>query len=1048
MPHAWDPSSPESSAIRARTASEVLFLDALDVAARRGWAEYLQMMIVERALQHLAVLEAWSSSTVAVPPMESKLATPRSDNPDNSAGSRWPLFHRLRGAILVANRVSNLTLSLTQTTNQGDQIKLAIRVLDSHARSLRRLPDSLREVIDRELCVVHRRFVVSGAPQVQNAKLAAQPSSAIDDADDHTWHARGMAGLALSGGGVRSASYSIGTLQTLARVGLLRSMDYVSAVSGGSWAAGWLVAWAFRHEGGIGGVEDELKESLRSDCAPLRWVRRHIAYLAPRPGVTSGDSWGLLVAYISNWLPILALASLSLLTLILVPHVISAGVLRLEKVPSLHFSALAIVGLLLLILMSVLRRLTLYYRNPGSRRRESPIAFVVCILTLLTTVCLAAIYPLLPGPFSFADGRWPENWHALIGPQLPVLVQACGLILALNGLSMVGAWCLQTSAGQSLVDGIYRMLGRPATHAGHLQRHPLSFGKEALAIALSSVLLAVFGTFLLPLAANLLPTPSLRIAFGPMVLLVIFASAELFGMLATSRRDVDRAWSARVGGWMLATVTVWTVATTGALGVTALLRDDGLLRGFASAAIPLALLVGVAVWLVFRSTRDVRNALGLAAALGLLALLLPLTAAYLTRDDNGRLLTFTALLIHFLALVAILWPIALACNVNRFALHSIYKQGLVRTFLGASRLAIRNPRVAEPKSPQPTDQAQFRARRPDPATNIDEDDNPPFAALRRYPSRELPVMLINAAVNGISRSDQDGRVPRQWPFTFSQRHCGSPADGIGYTNTDLLFADDRRGGVSLGGAMAVSGAAVSPTSGSSTRPLRALLLGVLNARLGMWIGNPRNPAAVRRTSPAKGGLAVLGEMLGMRVKFGDWLHLSDGGHFENLGVYELVRRGCMRIIAIDASCDPKCEFDDLSNLIRRARIDLDVHIFPRGDWCIHSPRKLDTPPGPESPDRRGWMWFDVQYGPGLPLGRLLYIKPSVYDGDNLRPELLNYWRQSPAFPHESTMNQFFTEQQMEAYRGLGESNMDTAMQAVMGGQERDKALSILIKRSA
>jgi len=192
--HPLDPSSSESSAdraangpqqgCRARTASEVLLLDALDVAARRGWADYVQMMILERARQHLAVLKAWSSSTVAVPPKESSMATPRSDNPDNSAGSRWPLNHRLRGAILVAEKVSNRTKSQTQTLHQGDLIMMATRVLDSHARSLRRLPDSLREVIDRELCVMHRRFVVSGAPQAENAELAARPNSAIDDTDD------------------------------------------------------------------------------------------------------------------------------------------------------------------------------------------------------------------------------------------------------------------------------------------------------------------------------------------------------------------------------------------------------------------------------------------------------------------------------------------------------------------------------------------------------------------------------------------------------------------------------------------------------------------------------------------------------------------------------------------------------------------------------------------------------------------------------------------------------------------------------------------------
>jgi len=230
--------------------------------------------------------------------------------------------------------------------------------------------------------------------------------------------------------------------------------------------------------------------------------------------------------------------------------------------------------------------------------------------------------------------------------------------------------------------------------------------------------------------------------------------------------------------------------------------------------------------------------------------------------------------------------------------------------------------------------------------------------------------------------------------------------------------------------MAVSGAAMSPVSGRHTQPVTAFLKALLNARLGLWLGNPSDVRAVRSRSPSPGGTTLLREMLGVRTRFGRWLHLSDGGHFENLGLHELLRRGCRRIVVVDASCDHRNNLSDLAEAFRRARIDLGVHVHRTQRWA-----------GDAGPDKwdRPWAWFEIDYGDDLPRGRLLYVKPSTNLKRPLPVEVLNYANDSVKFPHESTADQFFTEPQMEAYRLLGRSCMEEALETALAVSEGSTA---------
>jgi len=156
---------------------------------------------------------------------------------------------------------------------------------------------------------------------------------------------------------------------------------------------------------------------------------------------------------------------------------------------------------------------------------------------------------------------------------------------------------------------------------------------------------------------------------------------------------------------------------------------------------------------------------------------------------------------------------------------------------------------------------------------------------------------------------------------------------------------------------------------------------------------------------------LMSELLGMTTDDRAWVYLSDGGHFENLGVYELVRRRCRFIIVSDAGQDGAVTFEDLGNMIEKCRADFGVDIeidldrirrqgeaFSRWHCAI------------------GTIHYDRQNPADAP-GTLLYLKSSL-TGDE-PADVLRYASLNPAFPHESTADQFFDESQFESYRALG-----------------------------
>jgi hypothetical protein len=340
-------------------------------------------------------------------------------------------------------------------------------------------------------------------------------------------------------------------------------------------------------------------------------------------------------------------------------------------------------------------------------------------------------------------------------------------------------------------------------------------------------------------------------------------------------------------------------------------------------------------------------------------------------------------------------------NVNRFSLHAVYRNRLIRAFLGAARASHRD--------------SGRTGSNPDPFTGFDHADNLRLAALWASGGNEgrrclFPV--VNMALNVVATTNLAWQERKAETFVMTPLACGNPF--VNFIPT--RFYGDRRDGVSLGTALAISGAAVSPNQGYHSSPIVGLLLLLFNVRLGWWLGNPRRgPRFCRRDGPLLSIRPVLDELAGLTTDTRPYIYLSDGGHFENLGLYEMVRRRCHFILVSDAGSDPVGALEDLGNAVRKIWIDLGIRIeFDRIDV---TPRQ--RPPVDGTYCALGRIHYPEQ---GARDGTLVYVKPGFHGSEP--PDIRSYAALHDEFPHESTADQWFSESQMESYRCLGSYIID------------------------
>ncbi|MDF1738633.1 MAG: hypothetical protein P1U86_05700 [Verrucomicrobiales bacterium] len=390
---------------------------------------------------------------------------------------------------------------------------------------------------------------------------------------------------------------------------------------------------------------------------------------------------------------------------------------------------------------------------------------------------------------------------------------------------------------------------------------------------------------------------------------------------------------------------------------------------------------------------------------------------------DGRDISNSTLVIWAIATTILLLWAFLCLNINTFAPHRYYRDRLCECYLAA-------PRKSQRTLIQRGLDNLFHGTSADCAEALSS-----VGVVKSIPldsigtSHAAPYHLINAVINAEAGKNPELRGRNGDFFLFSRHYCGCPLTG--YITTEKMRAANP--GIDLGTAMAISGAAASTNMGSKTLRRMRFLMTLFNVRLGYWMRRPGSdswPALIDGPGP----IYFIREMLGAVHERTRYINLSDGGHIENLATYELLRRQCKFIVCVDAGMEPGLECADLMRLQRLAEIDFGIRMhFDPTDLTLLPTQysraygvlvKIDYAPeqatnGRETSNQLGWM---------------LYLKLAV-TGTEPR-HILDYRRQNPEFPHQSTGDQLYDEAQFEAYRSLGECAASSLFRDEIIGHKR------------
>ena len=323
-------------------------------------------------------------------------------------------------------------------------------------------------------------------------------------------------------------------------------------------------------------------------------------------------------------------------------------------------------------------------------------------------------------------------------------------------------------------------------------------------------------------------------------------------------------------------------------------------------------------------------------------------------------------------------------NTNLFSLNSMYRNRLIRAYLGAS-----NPK-----------------RNASLFTGFAENDN---LRMRAIDTAYKPFHVLNLTLNLVAGERLAWQQRKAESFTVSPLHCGSM--DLGYRPSTEYCE-----GITLGTAMAISGAAASPNMGYHSSPVVGFIMTLFNARLGAWLGNPgvHGEKTWRLRGPHSAVGSLVKEAFGLTNDKSEYVYLSDGGHFENLGLYEMVARRCRHILVLDAGADPCFSYEDLGNALRKIRIDMNIPI----EFEETLSRPLQENKKRCAVARIGYSKVDGECEDGY----LVYVKPMFLGNES--PDIQSFHAEQLEFPQQATSDQWFNESQTESYRMLGLETMD------------------------
>lgn len=812
---------------------------------------------------------------------------------------------------------------------------------------------STASVLREECTALGKSFKFSEKSLAPQADLI-ETQNVLAAASDGIGNAAPLTALCISGGGIRSATFNLGVVQELARLEMLGKFDYLSTVSGGGYLGSWLSAWIQRSRTGCTFFEGQyattkVSNELQRPTEKESEEAPPLRHLRAYSNYLSPQK-GLFSA--DTWALIAIWLRNTLLNwLVLIP--IFMAVLL---VPRLHAWVIQL---------------------PYGWNWWIP-AITAGVLVLMS-VCYVVLNLPNVAKTKKSQGEGAFLWFCL----LPAIL--AGLIAT----SAVFAYCYQHDIGT------------------------------------------------LPILVTVVPPAIWMLLFGVMTLITAMLSGlEEKCWLFSDPGDQSREWSARAGAWLLIVsigwlalcgVVIWlpavmlmiveklyVVFSAGGLAavITVLLgksestaatiqKARQLLReGESSSLVNISLPVAASVFIViFLSGLSLLNAR-------------VLNSLYDPCSDLLCAITSQNPLCLMLALMVISFGFGQFIHVNKFSIHSLYRNRLMRAYLGASRFSCiedePNPRFCPPED---DGKCGNNLRKPNRFTGFDQKDNLFMKELQN----QKPFLVVNTALNLVHGRQLAWQDRKAESFTISPLHAGSSAmeqmQGC-YRPVDEYTGND---GLTLATAMSISGAAASPNMGYQSSPALAFVMALFNVRLGWWIGNPKLES-YKKAGPRASRFQLVREALGLTDDDGKWVYLSDGGHFENLGLYEMVLRRCRYIVLCDAGADLKFIYEDLGNAIQKIRVDLGVEITLEEGSTLPSGKRNGKP--------LHFAHLNINYkkihGDEVENGKILYIKPAFYDDEPETPvDVFHYAQGSENFPHETTADQFFSESQFESYRQLG-----------------------------
>ncbi|MET0654137.1 MAG: patatin-like phospholipase family protein [Pseudoxanthomonas sp.] len=775
-----------------------------------------------------------------------------------------------------------------------------------------------------------------------------------------TGDTRGTWGLALSGGGIRSATFCLGLIRGLAKNEVLKEFDYLSTVSGGGYVGASLGRLYSADK-----TAREVEDGVKSDGSMwLWWLRNNGRYLTPTGAkdlgfATASILRGIIATHLEIGILLLLLAGM-----VLLPHVLVSLDPPTQALTPWSQDLVNVTNSIWWWLLPLPAFVFLHQVISYWYTREQRTTMSMAIITAAALIGLAASRHLsqvgLDAYRAASDA--PESFSALstLGP----------LLLALLLLTPATAW---------LATALDWVRGTPIAEIRLKRTKRLSYALWGFGLVIGLALIDIVSWFLTRLFWQWGPA---QLPLGKTALLGLLLAAGRYALPEIQKR----------------------IATSKkpSLNVEKLLNALGILLAIAA--------------LVFWTT--------------LFNIVLFPQSSWYNPTPVGTPLWDIPQIRYWIVIVGLCFVYALGtCRsfelLNLASLHNFYRARIERAYVSSGNSEGEQARFPSSALTEATSAQTMRVA---PLTEAIEGDDVP---LTEYAPHEHggPIHLVNCCINqsvddrtGIYNADRKG-VALTVSSLGVEIGCGFAASNA-YANPPG----------NLSRWIAISGAAASTGMGSRTSPGFATLLFMSGIRLGYW-----TKALVAKASPLRSGSSGIGNALGKYApkplaiiaeslarfpgQFGSIWYVSDGGHFDNTGVYALLKRKCRLVVCADCGADPKYLFSDLESLVRKAKIDYGATIeFVDPDRVSERVSQelkslLGTPETvtPEA-DSRWLVLGRIRYSDQSE-GTLVVVKPRRLD--KMPFDIVAYADRNPDFPQQTTGDQFFDESQWEAYHQLG-----------------------------